>query len=309
MRAIRVYGSEKAPELRVEEMEIPKPGAREVLVRVHAAGVTPTELQWYPTWHSMGGEARAGAVPGHEFSGVVDTVGEGMTEFAAGEAVFGMNDWFADGATAEFCVAKAVDLARKPTMLPHTFAATVPISALTAWQGLVERAQVKPGERVLVHGGTGAVGLFAVQIAHLEGAHVIATTSEHNAAFARALGADETMDYAKEDYERAIAPVDVVFDAVGGTTLDRSWGLLKQGGRMVTIAADSESTSDPRVKESFFIVKPDGARLEQIAEMIDNRVLRAFVNATAPLLQAPAAYAGRVRDRRHAGKVVVVVRD
>lgn len=307
MQTIRVYGSDSAPELRVEETEAPTPGLGEVLVRVHAAGVTPTELSWYPTWHTAAGGDRLAAILGHEFSGVVEAVGEGVSGVSLGDAVFGMNDWFADGATAEHCIAKAADIAHKPPSLSHTFAATVPISALTAWQGLVERAQVKPGERVLVLGGTGAVGLFAVQIARLEGAHVIATTSAQNAALARALGANETVDYEEENYERGIEPADIVFDGVGGATLDRAWSLLKPGGRMVTIAADSEGTGDARVKDAFFIVKPDGARLAKIAAMIDEHKLRAFVNATVPLIQAPDAYTGRVRDRSHAGKVAVVI--
>ena len=155
----------------------PEPGEGELLIRVHAAGVTPTELGWYPTNYAKDGSPRKGAVPGHEFSGVVAALGKNANGFQEGQEVYGMNDWFADGATAEFCVTQAQSIALKPATLTYEEAATVPIGALTAWQGLLDRAKIQPGERVLVHGGGGAVGIFAVQLAHLHGAHVIATAS------------------------------------------------------------------------------------------------------------------------------------
>jgi NADPH:quinone reductase-like Zn-dependent oxidoreductase len=143
----------------------PEAGAGEVVVRVRAAGVTPTEVEWYPTTHTKTGEARAGAVLSHEFSGVVEAVGEGVTGITAGEAVFGMNDWFAEGALAEYCVTRPEWIAAKPKGVSDAEAAATPIGALTAWQGLFDRARLRAGERVLVHGGAGAVGVFAVQLA------------------------------------------------------------------------------------------------------------------------------------------------
>ena len=217
---------------------VPRPGAGEILVRVRAAAVTPTELLWVPTWTTRAGEPRPfPIIPGHEFSGEVHGVGPGVNDVAVGEAVFGMNDWFGDGAQAEFCVARTVDVAPKPKSVDHVTAAVVPISALTAWQGLVERAKLARGERVLIHGAAGSVGLFAVQLARGIGAYVIATASEHNVEFARGLGADEVIDYRARPFEDAATGVDVVFDTVGGDTLARSWPILRPGARMVTIAA------------------------------------------------------------------------
>ena len=132
---------------------------------------------WYPTSHTKTGEKRTAAVPGHEFSGVIAALGADVEGFEVGREVYGMNDWFADGATAEYCLAQPAAVAPKPPRLTHIEAASVPIAALTAWQGLVERARLQPGESVLIHGGAGAVGLFAVQLARLRGAHVIATAS------------------------------------------------------------------------------------------------------------------------------------
>src|SRR4029450_11169585 len=246
---------------------MPRAGEGEIVVRVRAAAVTPTELLWVPTWTTRAGKPRPfPIIPGHEFSGEVHTLGSGVNDVAVGDAVFGMNDWFGNGAQAEFCVARSAAVAPKPTSIDHVTAAVVPISALTAWQGLVERAKLTRGERVLVHGAAGNVGLFAVQIAHGIGAHVIGsagggglvpgaagnvglfavqiahgigahvigTASGHNLEFVRSLGADEVIDYRARSFEDAVTDVGVVFDTVGGETLARSWGVLRLGGTMVT---------------------------------------------------------------------------
>jgi NADPH:quinone reductase-like Zn-dependent oxidoreductase len=271
---------------------MPGAGEGEIVVRVRAAAVTPTELLWVPTWTTRAGKPRPSPIiPGHEFSGEVHALGSGVNDVAVGDAVFGLNDWFGDGAQAEFCVARSADVALKPTSIDHVTAAVVPISALTAWQGLVERAKLNRGERVLVHGAAGNVGLFAVQIAHGIGAHVIATASGHNLQFVRSLGADEVIDYRARSFEDAITGVDVVFDTVGGETLARSWGVLRPGGTMVTIAADAEHTSEQRVKDAFFIVEPNREQLTRISRMIDAGELRVFVNAAFPLQEASQAYA------------------
>jgi NADPH:quinone reductase-like Zn-dependent oxidoreductase len=270
---------------------MPGAGEGEIVVRVRAAAVTPTELLWAPTWTTRASKPRPfPIIPGHEFSGEVRALGSGVNDVAVGDAVFGMNDWFGDGAQAEFCVARSADVAPKPASIDHVTAAVVPISTLTAWQGLVERAKLSRGERVLVHGAAGNVGLFAVQIAHAIGAHVIGTASGHNLEFVRSLGADEVIDYRARSFEDAITGVDVVFDTVGGDTLARSWGVLRLGGRMVTTAADAEHTREQRVKDAFFIVEPNREQLTRISRMIDAGKLRVFVGAAFPLQEASQAY-------------------
>lgn len=166
-----------------------------MLIRIYAADITPTELLWYPTTQTKSGQPRHLSIPSHEFSGVVAAHGENMAYFEIGQEVYGMNDWLADGALAEFCVTQPSSVAPKPSHLTHVEAASVPIGTVTAWQGLLDRARLKSGERVLVHGGAGAVGLFAVQLAYLHGAHVIATASARNLEFVSSLGAAQVIDY------------------------------------------------------------------------------------------------------------------
>ena len=307
MKAVQYISREKEATLVEVDLPRPEPGVGEVLVEVRAAGVTPTELAWYPTTHAKDGSARTGAIPGHEFAGVVAAVGAGVKEFAAGDEVYGMNDWFGDGATAEYCLAVPPGLAKKPEKLTFSEAAAAPIGALTAWQGLVDRAKVKAGERVLVHGAAGAVGVFVVQVARLKGAEVIATATAQNAEFVRGLGAGEVIDYTAEAFEQKATDMDVVFDGVGGDTLERSWALLKPGGRMVTIAADVEGTKDARAKDAFFIVEPNARQLAEIAALLDAGKLKVFVDTEVPLESAPAAYARKIVRKRGAGKVVVAV--
>jgi NADPH:quinone reductase-like Zn-dependent oxidoreductase len=166
---------------------------------------------------------------------------------------------------------------------------------------------MQSGERVLIHGAAGAVGLFVVQLAHLHGAFVIATASARNAEFVKNLGADEVIDYQTVRFDEQVQNVDVVFDAVGGETLDRSWAVLKPGGRLVTIAGDSEGTSDQRVKDAFFIVEPNQKQLQEVAKLLDAGTLKTFLSAVVPLEEASAAYSRGVRQKRPQGKVVIAV--
>ena len=307
MKAMRLMNAAGGATLVEEDVPQPRPGPGEILVRVRAAGVIPTELGWYPTTHTKTGEARNGAVPGHEFSGKVAALGDGVTGVEVGQVIYWMNDWFADGAMAEYCVTLPASIAAKPKSLSHIEAASVPISALTAWQGLFDRAKLQAGERVLVHGGSGAVGIFVVQLARSRGAHVIATASGTNLAFVSELGANEVIDYRKERFEDRAGKVDVVFDTVGGQTLQRSWGVLKKDGRMVTIASDVEGTDDPKLKAAFFIVEPNREQLEEVARMLDQSTLRTFVGATVPFEQAEQAYANGHVSRMGPGKIVVAI--
>jgi len=309
MKVMRLADAGDPPTLIESTLPEPVPGPGEVLVRVSAAGITPTELVWYPTTHNQEGGVRTGAVPSHEFSGTVAAVGSGVYDFTPGQHIFGMNDWFASGALAELCLTAAASIAPAPRTLSPTEAASVPIGALTAWQGLFEHGHLHPGDRVLVHGGAGAVGHFAVQIAHLHGAHVIATVSPEDFSFARQLGADEVIDYHTSRFEEVVTePVDIVFDTVGGDSLLRSFALVKPGRFAVTIAADKEASEDPRVTHAFFIVKPHQRQLMEIAALIDTGKLRTFVDSVLPFAKAAEAYSNHsVRDPKAHGKLVVSV--
>jgi NADPH:quinone reductase-like Zn-dependent oxidoreductase len=308
VKALRWNDSLQDPQFCEEELRQPQPERGEVSIQVFAAGITPSELHWYPTSHRKNGEARGNAVPAHEFSGVIAAIGENAGGFQIDDEVYGMNDWFSDGALTEYCISRPDWIAPKPKNLSHEEAATVPIAALTAWQGLYERADLKSGERVLVQGGAGAVGLFAVQLAKLRGAHVVATVSERNIQFVKELGADEVLDYTKVRFEETVREMDVVFDAVGGETLRRSWSVLKSGGRMITIAADIEGSKDERDKKAFFIVEPNGEQLRKISDLLEEKRLRTVVDAVLPFSAASRAYAGKVAQGQGRGKSVVTVR-
>lgn len=304
MKAARLYAYEGFDALRYDDAPLPRPAAGEVLIRVHAAGVTPSELRWRPTTTSRDGAPRSlPLILGHELSGEIAGLGADVQGWREGDAVYGLNDWFGDGACAEYCVARATDVARKPTAVDHVQAAVVPISGLTAWQGLFDRARLAAGQRILIHGGAGAVGLFAVQLARWRRAHVVTTVSAHNAAFARGLGADEVIDYRSVRFEEAVQPVDVVFDTVGGDTLRRSWAVLKPGGVMVTVAASSENERDARTADAFFIVESSATQLDDLSGLINAGEIGPVVDGVFPLPRAQAAYEHRPRR----GKAAIAV--
>ncbi len=306
MKAMQVNDSTQGPLLIATELPQPAPGEGDLLIRVRAVGVTHTELNWYPTTHAKDGSPRKRAVPGHEFSGVIAALGKNTEGFDIGQDVYGMSDWFIDGATAEFCVTQPQSIAPKPVTLAYEAAASVPIGALTAWQGLFERANLQPGERVLVHGGAGAVGLFAVQLAHLHGAHVIATASQKNLKLVAELGADEVIDYKASRFEDRSGKVDIVFDTAGGDTLNRSWSVLNDGGRLVTIVSGLPDNAEPRVKDAFFIVEPSQKQLLEVAALLDAGTLKTYVNAVVPFEEAAVAYSGAAPGKLGYGKVVIV---
>ncbi len=291
----------------IGDQATPTPKEGEFLVRVHASAITPSELDWYPTFHLASGAARPfPIVLGHEFSGVIESLGAAAAGFQAGDAVYGLNDWFANGAQAEYVVAPASMLAHKPVTLDHTQSAAVPISALTAWQGLFEKARLQRGEWVLVHGAAGGVGQFVVQLAKQHGAHVIATASAANKPFLQALGADAVIDYHSTRFEKAVSNIEVVFDTVGGDTLERSWRVLKPGGRLVTIAASSADSAEPRVHDAFLLVRADGAQLAEISHRIDSGALRVMTAGTFPLQSVHVAYHHAERGGKQ-GKVVLQI--
>lgn len=308
MRAFVVYQTVDHFTFEIEDRPEPRPACGEVLVAVSAAGITPTELQWYPTTHRADGTTRVSAVPCHEFAGVVAAVGEGVDAFSVGEAVYGMNGWFAEGAAADYCISQPSSLARTPPNLTDVTAAAAPISLLTAHEGLISRAKLQASERVLIHGAAGAVGLCAVQIAVRAGAEVIATANPGAYEMLRSLGVQHLIDYTKERFEDVAGEVDVVFDAVGGDILLRSQKNLRAGGRMVTIAADAEKVSAGVIKDAFFIVEPNGPVLDAYSADLGSGALRLFVKGTVKLEDAEKAFTGTIPGSTLFGKGVIIVR-
>jgi NADPH:quinone reductase-like Zn-dependent oxidoreductase len=284
--------------------DIPDPHAAEndVIVRVHAAGFTPGELDWPGTWTDRAGRDRSPSVPGHELSGVVTGLGYGTTGLTVGQRVFGLADWTRDGSLAEYIAVEARNLAPLPADIDHTVAAALPISGLTAWQGLFDHAHLKTGQTVLIHGAAGAVGSIAVQLAHELGARVIGTGRAADREAALGLGADAFVDLQAEQLEDA-GEVDVAFDVIGGKVLERSAPLVRAGGTLVTIAGP------PKVRPAdgraiFFVVEPDRFRLADLAERVRSGRLNPIVGAVRPLADVPSVFAP---DRRMPGKTIIQV--
>jgi NADPH:quinone reductase-like Zn-dependent oxidoreductase len=307
MKAIYLNQRGGAESLVYGDLPQPQTKTDEVLIKVHATAITPTEFQWYPTFQTQAGETRPfPIVLSHEFSGEAAALGTDVKDLKVGDAVYGLNDWFANGAQAEYCIAPASALAHKPRLLDHVQSAVVPISALTAWQGLLCRANVQSSQRVLIHGAAGGVGIFAVQLARWRGAHVIATASAANLDFVRRLGAHEVINYRATRFEDVVRDVDAVFDTVGGETLARSWNVLKPGGKLVTVAAGGSHDAEKRVREAFMLVRADPCHLKQIAGLIDAGELRVSVEAVYPLARARNACV-RAQQGKMRGKIVLQI--
>jgi NADPH:quinone reductase-like Zn-dependent oxidoreductase len=309
MRALHAYVKNDPSQLVYEDAPSPTLAPGDILVRVLASGVTPSELEWPSTWlHHDGTPRTPPIVPGHEVAGVVEGVGPTSAELAAGDEVYGLIDFQRDGADAEFVAVRATELAPKPATLAFTEAAAVPLSALTAWQALFDHGELQGGQRVLIHGGAGGVGSFAVQLARWRGAQVMATASARDAELVRELGADEVIDYRAQRFEEAVADMDLVFDTVGGETWERSWDVLGPGGQLVSIAVPRppERESHDGRRAIWFVVESNRAQLSDIGRLIDGGQLRPIVSSVLPLAEGPAAY-GAGRNGRGPGKVVLLV--
>jgi NADPH:quinone reductase-like Zn-dependent oxidoreductase len=296
--------------LREVEIERPVPGPSEVLVQVHAAGMSPTDWKHRQVPGFLG---RLPLVLGWDVSGVVEDVGIGVTIHQAGDEVFGMLPYpHGHGSFAEYVTAPARTFVRKPAELDHLQAAAVPLAALTAHQALVDTADVQPGQRVLIHAAAGGVGHLAVQIAKSLGAHVIGTASAPKHDLLRELGADELIDYHAEDFEKAAGKVDVVIDLVGGDYTARSLRTLRKGGILISLVLSdaqlmTELTAELGVRQRLMLVEADQAGMLAVAGLVKSGALRPVIEASFPLEQAAKSHelgdTGRVT-----GKVVLTVR-
>ncbi|WP_030900048.1 MULTISPECIES: NADP-dependent oxidoreductase [unclassified Streptomyces] len=294
--------------LKEVEIERPVPRPNEVLVRVRAAGVNPTDWKHRATGGFLG---EPPFVLGWDVSGVVEAVGVGVAAFAPGDEVFGMLPYpFGHGSHAEFVIAPVRALTRKPAGIDHTQAGALPLVSLTAWQALVEHADLRPGQRVLIHAAAGGVGHVAVQIAKERGAYVIGTASAGKHEFLRGIGADETVDYRETDFTEAVKDVDVVLDTIGGDTSLRSLRVLRPGGVVVSIlpgGSDDFYQEAERlgVRAVRMLVDADRAGMEAIAELAGQGKLRATIAGTFPLSAAAEAHASGDTGRT-TGKLVLL---
>ena len=309
MSAIRIHEFGGRDVLKYEQAPRPTPGTGEMLVRVHAAGVNPVDWKV----RQSGGRMLNAKLPftlGYDVSGVVEQMGEGLSQFRVGDEVFAYLSLSRGGGYAQYAIVKFDEAAKKPKKSSHVEAAAVPLAALTAWQALFDTAKLEKGQTILIHAGAGGVGHFAVQLAKWKGAKVIATASKDNLGFLKQLGADETIDYRSQRFEDVARDVDVVLDSIGGDTQARSFGVLKKNGILVSIVGRPapQKASDAGVRAAGILVKPDADALAQIARLIDDGQVKPVVSTTLPL--AEVARAHELSETGHArGKIVLVVTD
>jgi NADPH:quinone reductase-like Zn-dependent oxidoreductase len=291
MRVVRLRAPGGPEQLAVEETRRPRPGPGEALVRVHAAAITRDELQWPVD--------RLPAIPSYELVGVVEEVGPGGAGVAPGDEVFALTPFDRDGVAADFAIVPAEVLAARPRSLSRAESAAVPLPTLSAWQGLFDHGRLAAGERVLIHGAAGAVGGLAVQLARTRDAYVVGSARAADLGRVRELGAQEAVD-AETSFEDAVEPVDLVFDTVGGERLRRSRGVLRPGGRLVSVA------EEPPDGGEYFTVEVNHVQLTAIARLADAGELRPPSVEIFPLASAREAFA-RSLERGRRGKVVLAV--
>src|SRR5215813_1749598 len=306
MKAAQIQRFGPASVITIDDLPRPEPGAGELLVRVKAAGVGH--------WDALIREGKVQGEPlplilGSELSGIVEAIGAGVSGFKPGDEVYGATNEHFTGGYAEYALPAALRMARKPKNLNFIAAASVPVVAVTAWQMLFDYAQVIAGQIVLIHGGAGNVGAYAVQLAKQADAEVIATASSADVGYVRALGADGIVDYRKERFEDAVSGVDVVVDTIGGETQQRSLQVLKRGGILVSVVSRVPEAAQMRygVRAAYFYVDVTTERLKKIAELFDKGRLMTDVGTVLPLEDARMAHEMLDGAPHKRGKIVLSV--
>jgi NADPH:quinone reductase-like Zn-dependent oxidoreductase len=307
MRAIRIRKFGGPEVLQLEQVDSPKPSPGEVLVKVQAAGVNPVDAKIREGKYPLIGQSQLPIVLGRDVCGAVEAMNGSVPSLRVGDTIFALLDWHL-GAYAEYALVAAALCSTKPKTLDAQHAAAVPLAALTAWQGIFTQGKLQAGQTVLIHGGSGGVGHFAIQFAKHVGAHVIATASRSNIAFVTSLGAHSVFDYQNSNFEELGKEVDVVFDLVGGETHTRSWNVLKPGGILVSTLGkpDEQAANSLGVRCAGYRTEPNRDQLDQIAALIDTGKVVVSVSKTFSLADARDAHRCLEEDHPR-GKIVLSV--
>lgn len=310
MKAVRVHGRGGASGLFYEDAPFPKLTPGDAIVRVHATGITPTELEWDETYKNQDGSPRIPGIIGHEVAGTIHSVAADVADLLVGDRVYGLTDFPRDGAAAEYVAVRAVNLAPMPATIDYAHAAALTLSGLTAWQAFFTHTDLSRGQKVLIHGGAGGVGVFAVQLARWRGAHVSVTAQARDFDFLRDLGAQELIDYKAQRFDELLSNQDMVLDTIGGETQERSWKTLRKGGAMINLTAPlpQEKLSEYGVRGVFFIVEANRKDLIELAKLVDAGELKSVVSRTLPLFEARKAFEP-ASGHRSPGKTVLKIRD
>jgi NADPH:quinone reductase-like Zn-dependent oxidoreductase len=289
--------------MKLTERSEPQPSINDVVVQVHASGFVPTELAWPSTWTDRLGRDRTPSIPGHELAGVIIALGYGTTGLSIGQRVFGLTDWYRDGTLAEYTAVEARNLAPLPGDVDFKVGASLPISGLTAWQGLFEHGRLQTGQSVLAHGAAGAVGSMVTQLAREAGAYVIGTGRTADRQAVLDFGAKEFVDLDNDALDD-VGEVDLVLDVIGGDIGKRSAGLIRAGGTLVSVVGPSEARpADGRAVD--FVVESDRAQLNEVVQRVRDGRLRTNIGNVSTLDDAVAAFN---RTERRKGKLIIRVR-
>jgi len=309
MKAIRFHDYGGPEVLKYEDVPRPEPQQGEVLIQVRAASVNPLDLAVREGWMASMIPLQLPAIAGVDVAGTVKATGKGVTDFSIGQDVYGFLS-MGSGAYAEYATVAIETIASQPQTLDYVQAASVPLAATAAWQALFEVGGLKEGQKVLVHGGAGGVGTFAVQMAKLKGARVLATASDQNVEFVKKLGADEVIDYRTTPFETIAHSVDVVLDLIGGETQQRSWGVLKAGGMLVSLLGppSQEDAAKYGVRAAFLGAQPTTGLLKEFADLLDRGQIKPHVGKVFPLEQARQAQELK-RHGHTRGKIVLKIAD
>jgi NADPH:quinone reductase-like Zn-dependent oxidoreductase len=307
MRAVRIHRFGGAEVLELDDLPIPQPQDDEVVVRVAAASVNPVDYKIRSGGYPAVKDGQLPMVLGRDLSGTVEICGTRAHTLKRGDPIFAMVGPDR-GAYAEYVMVKAVEMAAKPARLSHAEAAAVPLAGLTAWQGLFEHGGLQAGQRVLIHGGGGGVGHFAIQFAKAKGATVFTTAGGDDLDFVRGLGADMAIDYKAQRFEEVARDIDVVYDLIAGETQERSWPVLKPGGIIVSTLSQpsDEKARAHQARGTHYMARPNGEQLLEIARLIDQGKVRVVVARRFPLDQVRAAHEMLEREHPH-GKIVLDV--
>ncbi|HAE84477.1 MAG TPA: NADPH:quinone reductase [Ktedonobacter sp.] len=309
MKAIRFHDYGGPEVLKYEDMPRPEPQQGEVLIQVRAASVNPLDLAVREGWMASMIPLQLPAIAGVDVAGTGKATGKGVTDFSIGQDVYGFLS-MGSGAYAEYATVAIETIASQPQTLDYVEAASVPLAATAAWQALFEVGGLKEGQKVLVHGGAGGVGTFAVQMAKLKGARVLATASDQNVEFVKKLGADEVIDYRTTPFETIAHSVDVVLHLIGGETQQRSWGVLKAGGMLVSLLGppSQEDAAKYGVRAAFLGAQPTTGLLKEFADLLDRGQIKPHVGKVFPLEQARQAQELK-RHGHTRGKIVLKIAD
>jgi NADPH:quinone reductase-like Zn-dependent oxidoreductase len=308
MKAIVLHEYGGPEVLKYEDAPRPEPKENEVLVRVMAAGVNPVDALIRSGKYAKVFGTNLPLVPGYDIAGVVEKTGTKIAKLKVGDAVYAYPMW--GGGYAEYAVATDGEAALKPKSISFVEAAGVPLAALTAWQALIDVAKIDKGQTVLIHGGSGGVGSFAIQIAKARGAKVIATASTSNQDLLKQLGADVAIDYTKQKFEDVAKDVDVVLDSVGKDTLARSYGIVKKGGLIASLVArpDQAELDKYGIRGAPISVKPNASELAEITKLIDEKKIKPVVSEVLPLTEAVKAQE-QAATHHTRGKIVLKIAD